>query len=118
LPLNSNVRNQLMNQDVHSSRIKKLGASGKSSLLLWPVLLLSLLMGFGGPDSEKAWWLWLLLLIVISLPFAVFIAPHMAQTALNNGLIVRAYIVILVPMLILLSPLMAPFVWWLGYAVF
>lgn len=107
-----------MNQDIHSCRIKKLGDSGKSSLLLWPVLLLSLFMGFGGPDAEKSWWLWLLLLIVISLPFAVFIAPRKAQTALNNGQVVQAYIIILVPVLILLSPLLAPLFWWLGYAIF
>jgi len=107
-----------MSQDIHLNRIKKLETSGKSSLLLWPVLLLSVLMGFGAPGSEKAWWLWLFLVIVIGLPFATFIAPRLAQTALNNGQIALAYTIILVPTLILLAPILAPLFWWLGYAFF
>ena len=75
-------------------------------------------MGFGAPGSEKVWSYWLFSIVVISLPFVAFVAPRYALAALNDGQIKLAYAIVLVPMAILLSPLLAPLFWWIGYAVF
>lgn len=73
-------------------------------------------MGFDAPNSGS--WTWLFLLIVLVIPFSVFLGPSVARKALSRGKVKMAFTIVILPQALILAPMLLALLWSMLYALF
>lgn len=89
----------------HLERINKHAKAGYWSLIFWLPMLAVAGMAFDAPNSQSRVFPWAFLAIVLLIPVFVLFGPRNARKALDKGRVKTAYVIVLIPQVLILAPM-------------